>query len=140
MDRGCWCQNGIYRARQPVGGGVSSATPPATARAERQRNCAACAGSGSVKVRTESDALVFSYDARVLFATEWKSIEQRVPIDWTACHLAARRPWFTCAICINGQYCGRRVGVLYVAGDLFACRKCYGLAYASQQGGFGFRG
>jgi hypothetical protein len=38
-----------------------------------------------------------------------------------------------CPVYSNGQYCGRRVAVLYAAGDLFACRHCYGLAYASQQ-------
>jgi transposase len=44
-----------------------------------------------------------------------------------------RRPWFRCAAYSKGQYCGRRVAVLYAAGDLFACRHCYGLGYASQQ-------
>ena len=31
------------------------------------------------------------------------------------------------------NHCGRRVAVLYAAGDLFACRHCGGLGYASQQ-------
>ncbi len=44
-----------------------------------------------------------------------------------------RRPWFRCPVYLNGQYCGRRVAVLYAAGELFACRHCYGLGYASQQ-------
>jgi hypothetical protein len=48
-------------------------------------------------------------------------------------HFDGRRPWFRCAVYSNGQYCGRRAAVLYAAGDLFACRHCYGLAYMSQQ-------
>ncbi len=59
--------------------------------------------------------------------------EQRVPITWTACHLGGKRPWFVCSVYSNGRYCGRRAAVLYGAGKLFACRRCYDLAYASQQ-------
>jgi hypothetical protein len=66
-------------------------------------------------------------------SSEWKSIEQRVPITWTACHLGGQRPWFVCSVYSGGRYCGRRVAVFYGAGELFACRRCYGLAYASQQ-------
>lgn len=42
--------------------------------------------SGSMRVRPQSDSLVLSYSMRRLFATEWKLIEQRVPITWTDCH------------------------------------------------------
>ena len=38
-----------------------------------------------------------------------------------------------CRVYSNGHYCGRNVTKLYGAGKLFACRHCYGLAYASQQ-------
>jgi hypothetical protein len=78
------------------------------------------------------DAVVLMYRARS-FLTEWKSIEQRVPITWTQCHLGGCRPWFICSARTNGRYCGRRVALLYGAGELFACRSCYQLAYASQQ-------
>ena len=75
---------------------------------------------GSISVRTETDAVVLIFRSQHPGETEWKSTEQRVPILWTACHLGGRRPWFRCPVYSNGQYCGRRVAVLYAAGDLFA--------------------
>jgi hypothetical protein len=89
--------------------------------------------SGAITVRTEYDAVVLIYRARSWEDTNWKSIKQRVPITWTACHLGGGRPWFVCSVYSDGRYCGRRVAVLYGAGELFACRCCYDLAYASQQ-------
>jgi hypothetical protein len=68
-----------------------------------------------------------------LLTAEWEDIEQRVPITWTACHFGGQRPWFVCSAYRNGEYCGRRAAVLYAGGKLFACRRCYGLVYASQQ-------
>jgi len=56
-----------------------------------------------------------------------------VPIRLTACHLGGVRPWFVCSVYSDGRYCGRRAAILYGAGELFACRRCYGLAYESQQ-------
>jgi hypothetical protein len=73
------------------------------------------------------------YRSRSWGATEWKSVEQRVPITWTACHFGGQRPWFVCSVYSEGRYYGRRVAVLYGAGDYFACRQCHSLAYASQQ-------
>ncbi len=87
--------------------------------------------SGSINIRAEADTLVLTYRWRSWSATEWKTVEQQVPITWTACHLGGQRPWFVCSA--NGRYCGRRVAVLYGAGEFFACRRCHGLAYASQQ-------
>ncbi len=94
-----------------------------------------CAGepSGSISVRTEADAVVLIFRSRSGQDSEWKSVEQRVPIIWTECHLGGRRAWFRCTVHCRGRYCGRRVALLYGAGELFACRRCYGLAYASQQ-------
>jgi hypothetical protein len=89
--------------------------------------------SGRINVRTECDAVVLIYRSRSRGASQWKSMEQRVPIAWTDCHLGGRRPWFICSAYSDGRYCGRRAAVLYGAGQLFACRQCYGLAYESQQ-------
>ena len=105
-------------------------------RAGRQFSCSWTRGeepSGSINVRSEVDAVVLIYRARSFLAAGWKPIEQRVPITWTPCHLGGRRPWFICSVRTDGRCCGRRVAVLYGAGELFACRCCSGLAYASQQ-------
>jgi hypothetical protein len=87
---------------------------------------------GSISVRIEADAAVLMFRSRSWGDTEWKAIEQRVPITWTVCNLGGRRPWFCCNVYSNGRHCGRRVAVLYCAGELFACRHCCGLAYTSQ--------
>ncbi len=89
--------------------------------------------SGSIKVSTERDAVVLTYQTCHGLATEWKPINQRVPITWTDLHFGGRRPWFICSVYRHGQYCGRRVAVLYSLRDYFACRHCYDLAYESQQ-------
>jgi hypothetical protein len=80
------------------------------------------------------------FRSRTSEGSEWKAIEQRVPITWTACHLGGRRAWFRCTVYSSGRYCGRRVALLYSAGELFACRHCYGLAYASQHEALRYRG
>jgi len=89
--------------------------------------------SGGVNVRAWADAVALSFRTRSFLTAGWKPVEQRVPMTWTNCHFGGRRPWFTCSAHTNGRYCGRRVAVLYLAGELFACRRCCALAYASQQ-------
>ena len=102
----------------------------------------ACGGepSGNINVRTEANAVVLLFRSRSYGDAEWKSVEQRVPITWTTCHLGGGRAWFVCSVYSGGGYCGRRVAVLYGAGELFACRRCYGLAYASQHEDLQHRG
>jgi hypothetical protein len=88
--------------------------------------------AGSISVQVECAAIVLSYRSGS-GSGEWKSVQQRVPISLTACHFGGQRPWFVCPVYCNGRYCGRRAAILYGAGELFACRRCYGLSYASQQ-------
>ena len=84
-------------------------------------------------MRTEEDAVILVFSSRRSPDSDWKPVEQRVPITWTACHFGGHRAWFRCPVYFKGRYCGRRVALLYGAGELLACRRCYGLAYASQQ-------
>jgi hypothetical protein len=65
-------------------------------------------------------------------SSEWKRIQQRIPITWTNCHFGGCRPWFVCQGYGN-ERCGRRVAILYGSAGLFACRTCHDLAYESQQ-------
>ena len=44
----------------------------------------------STSVRTEWDAVVFNSKSRSYGASEWKSIEQRLPVTWTAGHLSGQ--------------------------------------------------
>jgi hypothetical protein len=79
--------------------------------------------AGDINVRAEQDAVVLMY------RVNGRSIKERVAITWTPVHFAGRRPWFVCPV----QRCGRRVAILYGAGELFACRHCYDLTYESER-------
>ena len=57
---------------------------------------------------------------------ERKEYDYLVPLSWTRCNYGGERPWFLC------PSCGRRVAKLY-GGAVFACRRCYGLAYRVQR-------
>ena len=76
--------------------------------------------------------VILSYRSQSYGEDEWEDVEQRIPLDWTSCHLGGQRPWFRCSVYSNGIYCGRRVAKLYGAGKWFACRHCYNLAYQTQ--------
>jgi hypothetical protein len=62
----------------------------------------------------ESDAVVLNYRADSSASGEWKSVQQRVPMRLTACHLGGQRPWFVCSVYCDGRYCGRRVAILFI--------------------------
>jgi hypothetical protein len=55
------------------------------------------------------------------------SRETVIDLERTACRFGGRRTWFRCP----RAGCGRRVAVLFVAGEVM-CRKCAGLKYESQ--------
>ena len=86
----------------------------------------------SIQVESGRDQVTLKYRSRS-YGEEWSNVHQTVPLEWTRCRFGGERPWFVCSVYSNGHYCGRNVTRLYGAGKLFACRKCHGLAYASQQ-------
>lgn len=61
-----------------------------------------------------------------------RHFDYKIPLTTTSCYFGGKRYWFICPLSVNGQYCGRRVGVLYKGGDYFGCRHCYNLTYSSR--------
>jgi len=66
------------------------------------------------------------------YTQEKKDFDYKIPLTTTHCNYGGKRYWFICPWYKNGNYCGKRVGVLYKDGDYFACRHCYNLTYASR--------
>lgn len=85
-----------------------------------------------VSVQDEEKYARFIYTQTNNSTGEKRDFDYKVPIIETACHYGGTRYWFKCSLYKNGQYCGRRVGVLYKDGDWFGCRHCYDLTYMSQ--------
>jgi hypothetical protein len=91
------------------------------------------ASAESIEVLPVRDAVILLFRWRAPNAEIWQPFAQHVPLASTACHFGGSRAWFRCAVDIgDGQCCGRRVALLYLRGHVFGCRKCCGLAYASQ--------
>jgi hypothetical protein len=64
---------------------------------------------------------------------DWRSIEQKIRLETVQCYFGGKRWYFRCGLTKNLEYCGRRVAVLYEAGDYFGCRHCADLTYDSCQ-------
>ena len=62
---------------------------------------------------------------------EKKDFDYKITLITTPCNYGGERYWFICPLYKGGKYCGRRVGVIYLAGNYFGCRHCYNLTYKS---------
>jgi len=60
--------------------------------------------------------------------------DYKISLTTTPCNFGGVRYWFICPLSVNGVYCGRRTGTLYLAsgGRYFGCRHCYNLSYESR--------
>lgn len=85
----------------------------------------------SISMRAETGRLILIYRVRPV-GGEWENVEEPISIAETDCPYGGARPWFQCPAVRNGQWCGRRVGKLYLGQRYFVCRHCLRLAYASQ--------
>lgn len=66
---------------------------------------------------------------------ETKDFETTIPLVSSPCNFGGKRYWFACRMVRNGFCCDRKVGVLYRAGNYFACRHCHRLTYKSKNRG-----
>jgi len=95
-------------------------------------------GNGGSSVGVQTDIVSEPGYLRVFYTRtdtetgEKRNFDYRVPLTTTPCHFGGKRYWFVCPWYRNGKYCGKRVGVLFQAGEYFACRHCYDLRYHSQ--------
>ena len=96
--------------------------------------------SVSTKMPRGGDHIRLHYTHTDNSTGEKEKLDYQVRLVTTPCHFGGERFWFICPLYKNGQYCGRRVGVLYLVSKYFGCRKCGNIAYASQMKGGRFRG
>ncbi len=92
------------------------------------------------KTPEEKTFIELSYSHTNRESGEKEDIKHKIELATTPCNLGGVRYWFICPLWKKGQYCGKRVGVLYGIGKYFGCRHCGEIAYASQMKSGRFRG
>lgn len=88
----------------------------------------------------EGDNIKLQYTHTSRDTGEKESMDFKIELTTTPCNYGGKRYWFICPLSKNGQYCGRRVGVLFSIGKWFGCRHCGDIAYAAQMKGGKWRG
>lgn len=81
----------------------------------------------SINIKAELGRVILTYRHKKS-GGDWKDESYPVYLTTTPCHMGGERHWFLCP----ARGCGKRVAVIY-GGGIFACRKCYRLAYPSQR-------
>lgn len=69
--------------------------------------------------------------------TDWKTgqktdYDYEIALTTVPCYFGSIRYFFTCPWFVKGEFCGRRVAVLYKGAKHFACRHCHNLTYLSR--------
>lgn len=80
------------------------------------------------------------YQIKNLWSDSSETLDYTISLTTSRCHYGGKRYWFICPLMINKIPCQRRVGVLYLVGKYFGCRKCQEIVYNSQKSRYGFRG
>jgi hypothetical protein len=87
-------------------------------------------GNINIQVDTYSDSpnIKFVYKVR-RNGEEWKDMEFSFRMESIPCRFGGNKWFFICGLYKSGQYCGKRVRILYQTGDYFGCRHCADLTY-----------
>ena len=88
---------------------------------------------------SEGNYIRLQYTHTDRWSEEKESLDYKVELTTTPCNYGGVRYWFICPLSKNGQYCGRRVGVIYSIGKWFGCRHCGDICYAAQMRGGKYR-
>lgn len=87
----------------------------------------------------DEDHIRLQYTQTNRWSGEKSDMDFKIPLTTTPCKYGGVRYWFICPLSKNGQYCGRRVGVIYSIGKWFGCRYCGEIAYSKQMEGGKYR-
>ncbi|MFH1866577.1 MAG: hypothetical protein ABIJ81_00635 [Patescibacteria group bacterium] len=94
----------------------------------------------SLSTPEETAYIGLIYTHTSLATGEKNHMDFKIQLDTTHCNYGGQRYWFICPLIKGGQYCGRRVGVIYLIGKYFGCRHCGEIAYQSQMYGGRYKG
>jgi len=90
-------------------------------------------------ISTYDNYIELIYTVTVNWSGEKSDMRYKIPLTTTLCNYGGHRYWFICPLYKNGQFCGRRVGVIYSVDKWFGCRYCADIAYQAQFEGGIFR-
>lgn len=83
-------------------------------------------GKPAGSIGTYSEPCEFALRLDYEYGSPPMSVREKVNLWFTACNYGGDRPWFLCPAC------GRRCAILW-GRRRFLCRRCQGVAYASQK-------
>ncbi len=86
-----------------------------------------------VSVEGDEGYIRFQYTQTDRSSDKKEELDYKNILVSTPCYYGKKRWWFICGLIVNGVYCGKRVGRLYLPpnGQYFGCRHCYNLTYES---------
>jgi hypothetical protein len=85
------------------------------------------------EINLDKNYLRLFYTQTDYFTKEKKEYDYKIQIVTTPCNYGGVRYWFRCPLIVNGKFCGKRVGKIYLPplGKYFGCRTCHNLSYRS---------